>query len=202
VFLNTMFAATLMLTSCNSSAPPKASETQKPAEYLSGREAFQTLYVSAHGVAGDVKPYRMESRYTKDSPARDGKSGLWRADFASPSKKISKTFSWSGLAGPDAPERGVSHGADDPYNPGNTSTQIFDTRYLKIDSNEAFKVAQQHGGSKLTNADPNQPIFYSLDFDGRQNQLIWHVIYGSSQYDAKLNVLVDASSGQFLRAEK
>jgi hypothetical protein len=144
----------------------------------------------------------MESRYTKGSPASEGKSGLWRADFASPSKKLSKTFSWSGLVGPDAPERGISHGSDDTYNPGNTATHIFDTRFLKIDSDQAFKVAQQHGGEKLTHADSNQPIFYILDFDAQQNQLIWHVIYGSSQYDAKLNVLVDASNGRFLRAEK
>jgi hypothetical protein len=125
-----------------------------------------------------------------------------RAACGAPSKKLSKTFSWSGLAGPDAPERGVSHGADDTYNPGNTITHIFETQFLKVDSDEALKVAQQHGGEKLTSADPNQPVFYPLDFDARQNQLIWHVIYGSSQYDAKLNVAGDATSGRFLHAEK
>lgn len=200
--LNPLLAATLAITGCNSSAPPKAAKVQKPPQYLSGREAFQELYISAHAVAGDVKPYRMESRYTKGSPAREGKSGLWRADFASPSKKLSKTFSWSGLAGPDVPERGVSHGADDTYNPGNTTTHIFDTQFLKVDTDQAFKVAQQHGGENLTKADPDQPIFYTLDFNARQNQLIWHVVYGSSQFEAKLNVMVDATDGQFLRAEK
>jgi hypothetical protein len=202
LFLSTLLAAALTLTACNSSAPPKTAPAPKPAEYLSGREAFQMLYMAAHSVAADVEPYRMESRYTKGSPADDGKSGLWRADFASPSKKLSKTFSWSGLAGPDAPERGVSHGADDTYNPSNTSTHIFQPQFLKVDSDEALKVAQQHGGAKLTGADPGQPIFYMLDFDARKNQLIWHVIYGSSQYDAKLTVSVDATTGGFLREEK
>jgi hypothetical protein len=202
LFPAALLAATLAFISCNSTPAPKAAKNQKPSEYMSGRAAFQELYVSAHAVAGDVKPYRMESRYTKGSPATEGKSGLWRADFASPSKKLSKTFTWSGLAGPDAPERGVSHGADDTYNPGNTTTHIFDTQFLKVDTDQAFKVAQQHGGEKLTRADPNQPIFYTLDFDARENQLIWHVIYGSSQHEAKLNVQVDATSGQFLHAEK
>lgn len=197
-----LLAATLALISCTSAPAPKAAKIQKPSEYLSGRAAFQELYVSAHAVAGDVQPYRMQSRYTKGSPANEGKSGLWRADFASASKKLSKTFTWSGLAGPDAPERGVSHGADDTYNPGNTTTHVFDTRFLKVDSDEAFKVAQQHGGEKLTRADPNQPIFYTLDFDPRHNELIWHVIYGSSPHEAKLNVLVDATTGQFLHLEK
>jgi hypothetical protein len=201
-FLSTLLAAMLALVACTSTAPPKSAPTPKPAEYLSGRAAFQKLYVSAHAVAGDVKPYRMESRYTRDSPASEGRSGLWRADFASPSKKLSKTFTWSGLAGPDAPERGVSHGADDTYNPGNTTTQIFDTQFLKIDSDDAFKVAQAHGGEKLTRADPRQPVFYTLEFDSRKNQLVWHVVYGSSRYDAKLDVSVDATSGSFLREEK
>jgi hypothetical protein len=194
--------ALFALAACNSSAPPKAAPTPAPAEYISGREAFQKLYVSAHAVAGDVKPYRMESNYTKGSPATEGRSGLWRADFASASKKLSKSFTWSGLSGPDAPERGVSHGSDDTYNPGNTSTHVFETQFLKVDSDEAFKVAQKHGGEKLTHADPSQPIFYTLDFDARSNQLIWHVIYGSSRYDAKLDVAVDATSGSYLRAEK
>lgn len=201
-FLSTLLAAMLVLIACNSAAPPKAAPTPKPAEYISGRAAFQKLYVSAHAVAGDVKPYRMESRYTKDSPASEGRSGIWRADFASPSKKLSKTFTWSGLAGPDAPERGVSHGADDTYNPGNTTTQIFETQFLKIDSDDAFKVAQEHGGEKLTKADPGQPVFYTLEFDSRKNQLVWHVVYGSNRYDAKLDVSVDATSGSFLREEK
>jgi hypothetical protein len=192
----------LALAACNSAAPTKAAPAAKPAEYLAGREAFQKLYVSAHAVAGDVKPYRMESRYTKGSPATEGRSGLWRADFASASKKLSKTFTWSGLAGPDTPERGISHGADDTYNPGNTSTHVFDVQFLKIDSDEAFKVAQKHGGEKLTAANPNQPVFYTLDFNAQNNQLIWHVIYGSSRYDSKLDVAVDATSGSFLHAEK
>jgi hypothetical protein len=197
-----MFSAMLALAACNSAAPSKPAPAPKPAEYLTGREAFQKLYVSAHAVAGDVKPYRMESRYTKGSPASEGQSGLWRADFASASKKLSKTFTWSGLADPDAPERGVSHGSDDTYNPGNTSTLVFDTQFLKVDSDAALKVAQKHGGEKLTAADSNQPIFYTLDFDAHNNQLVWHVIYGSSRYDAKLDVAVDATSGSYLRAEK
>jgi len=200
IFILNALLAALTLVACNSGTPTKTVQAPKPAEYLSGRSAFQKLYVAAHSVAADVEPYRMESRYTKG--AGEGKSGMWRADFASPSKKLSKTFSWSGLTGPDAPQRGVSNGSDDTYNPGNSTTRIFDPQFLKVDTDEAFKVAQQHGGAKLTGADPDQPVFYMLEFDARKNQLIWHVIYGSSQFDAKLTVMVDATSGVFLREEK
>jgi hypothetical protein len=43
-------------------------------------------------------------------------------------------------------------------------------------------------------------VGYLLDFDGQSNQLRWHVIYGSDSI-GKLTVLVDASSGAFLRKE-
>ena len=86
-----MFSAMLALAACNSAAPSKPAPAPKPAEYLTGREAFQKLYVSAHAVAGDVKPYRMESRYTKGSPASEGQSGLWRADFARGSSYFEST---------------------------------------------------------------------------------------------------------------
>jgi hypothetical protein len=44
-------------------------------------------------------------------------------------------------------------------------------------------------------------VGYLLDFDGMSSQLRWHVIYGGSESTGKLTVLVDASSGSFLRKE-
>ena len=50
--------------------------------------------------------------------------------------------------------------------------------------------------------DPKQPVFFVLDWDASKNQLLWHVIYGSSQDEAKLRIAVDATSGEFVRVEK
>ena len=47
------------------------------------------------------------------------------------------------------PERGVSHGTEDTYNPSNSSTHVFDMQFLKIDSDKAFTEAQKHGGEAL-----------------------------------------------------
>ena len=96
-----------------------------------------------------------------------------------------KMFVWSGLVGPDAPEKGISFSAEDTWNPTNTSTQPFNIGFLKTDSDAAYQVAQQHGGDKLT-----------------KNELVWHVIYGSSADEAKLRVAVNAATGEFLRIEK
>ena len=187
--------------SSNESHPP-AKPAAKQAQYESGRTAFQKLYLSARLWAADVKPFRLQSQFTVDAPTNEGKCGLWRASFASPAKRMMKLFVWSGLVGPHAPEAGVSFSAEDTWNPSNTSTPVFDLGFLKVDSDAAYSVAQKHGGEKLTQRDLKQPILFVLDWDTSKNQLLWHVIYGSSQDEAKLRIAVDATSGEFVRVEK
>jgi hypothetical protein len=79
--------------------------------------------------------------------------------------------------------------------------QTWDLNYLKIDTDQALDVAQKHGGKELLEKDPQQPVIYLLDFDATSRQLRWHVIFGDVESRAKLTVLVDASTGLFLRKE-
>jgi uncharacterized protein YceK len=189
-------------TDSSNESRPSAKPAAKQAEYETGRVAFQKLYLSARLWAADVKPFRLQSQFTVDAPTREGKSGLWRASFASPAKRMMKLFVWSGLVGPDAPEAGLSFSAEDTWNPSNTSTQVFDIGFLKVESDTAYSVAQKHGGEKLTQKDPKQPVFFVLAWDTSKNQLLWHVVYGSSQDEAKLRIAVDATNGEFVRVEK
>ena len=199
--------ALVMLAGC-SSQPSKTAEEQpakpapKKAELSTGRPAFQQLYIAAHGWAPDARPYQIVSQLTKESTGHDGKAGVWRTGFASSVRRAIKPYVWSGLDADDAPSPGISPGVEDSYNPSNTSTQAFDIGFLKIDSDKAFAVAQKHGGEKLLQKDPKQPVVYICDWNPRENQLIWHVIYGTGTDDARLRVAVDASSGEFLRVEK
>jgi hypothetical protein len=194
--------ALLMLTGCSSqpSTPAPVEKPQpKPAEFLTGRTAFQKLYIAARGWARDAQPYRIESMITDDSKGKDGKSAVWRASFGSPLQRGVKAYTWSGEASSD---RGINPGTEDTYSPTNTSTQIFDVAFLKVDSDKALEVAQKHGGDKLLAKDSNTPILYVLDWSQATNELIWHVIYGVSRDDYKLKVAVNASSGDFIRVEK
>ncbi len=207
-----VFLALLSLAACSSSKKTETSpESQpqsaakaapKPAEYQTGRVAFQKMYPSARGWAADAKPFRLQSQFTPDAPASEGKAGLWRASFASASRRAMKMFIWSGLVGPDAPEQGVSFSPEDSWNPNNSSTQVFDLGFVKVDSDQAYEVAQKHGGEKLTAKDPQQPVFFVLEWDPQKNELVWHVIYGSNRDETKLRIAVNATSGEFLRVEK
>lgn len=197
--------AALALAGCSSSKPASSQPSQaapKQAEYETGRVAFQKLYLSARGWAGDATPFRLQSQYTPDSPVNEGKTGLWRASFASPARRMMKMFIWSGLVGADAPEQGVTFTTEDSWTSANTSTRVFSFEFLKVDSDKAYEVAEKNGGSKLTKKDPKQPVFFILDWDNAKNVLLWHVIYGTTQDDAKLRIAVNASTGEFERVEK
>jgi hypothetical protein len=197
--------AALALAGCSSNKPASSQTSHaapKQAEYETGRVAFQKLYLSARGWAGDATPFHLQSQYTPDSPVSEGKAGLWRASFASPARRMMKMFIWSGLVGADAPEQGVTFTTEDSWNPSNTSTRVFNFEFLKIDSDKAYEVAEKNGGNKLTKKDPKQPVFFVLDWDNAKNLLLWHVIYGTTQDDAKLRIAVNASTGEFERVEK
>jgi|HubBroStandDraft_6_1064221.scaffolds.fasta_scaffold49946_3 hypothetical protein len=194
-----------LLTGCNSE-PAKPAEQAKPEpkgpELLTARSAFQKLYIAARGWNADAQPYRLESTVTSDGNGQDGKWAVWRGSFASASRRSAKSQTWSGSAAEGAPERGVNPGNEDSYSPTNASTQVFDMAFLKIDSDQAFSIAQKHGGDKVLEKAPDTPVFYVCDWNHNTNELTWHVIYGASRETAKLTVAVNASTGEFIRVEK
>jgi hypothetical protein len=183
-----------LMTGCFSEpSKPAASESSqsKPSEAITGSSSFYKCYISARGWAQDAQPYRAESAGSK---SHDGKATEWRVGFASPSLHTTKFFTWS--------NGDISHGVDDTYSPTNSSTQIFNVQYLKTDTDKAFAIAQDHGGDKLLEKEPDTPMLYVLEWNRQDNALFWHVIYGADRETAKLRVAVNASTGEFSRVEK
>jgi hypothetical protein len=193
----------VLMAGCSSQPTKPAEKPQpKPPEFVTGRTAFQRVYVAARGWARDAQPYRLESQTTADSDGKDGKSGVWRGFFASELQHGAKPYIWSGSNAPDAPPRGINPGLEDTYSPSNASTHVFDIGFLKVDSDKAYEVAQKHGGDKILERKLDTPVYYVLDWSVPTNELVWHVIYGASRDKAKLNVAVNASTGEFIRVEK
>lgn len=180
-------------------AAPKAAPAKAENEFETGRAAFQRMYVSARTWSADAQPVRLESRPHKEDP-KDGRAAMWAAVFVSASKQNVRNFQWSGVA--TDPEKGVQPGSIDYYSPANASTRPFDINFLKVDSTKALEVANKKGGAALLKKDPAQPVKYMLFFDSTKSRLVWRVIYGNSQSDAKLRILVSASNGDFLVTEK
>jgi hypothetical protein len=203
-----VLAAGILIFAGCSSSPQKSAETKQPekaaapktTEKTTGREAFQKMYPAGRGWIADAKPVRIESQSTSDADGRDGKSAIWRVAFASPGRQKMRVFSWSGSTASDL-DPGVSHGTEDTWAASNTSTQPFDLNYLKVDSDQALATANKHGGEKILKKDPKLALQYLLDWDPRKQQLVWHVIYGTSRNSATAVIDVDATKGDFLREE-
>jgi hypothetical protein len=194
-----------LLTACSSDSN-KPAETAKPEvkgpELLTARSGFQKVYVAARSWNQDARPYRLESVVTTDGNGHDGKWAIWRSGFGSAAARSAKTYTWSGSAADGAPSRGINFGIEDGYSATNSSTQIWDMAFLKIDSDQAVETAQKHGGDKVLEKAPDTPVTYVCDWNRNTNELVWHVIYGSGREGAKLVVAVNASTGEFIRVEK
>jgi len=190
----TLALALAMMTGC-SSEPTKSATSEsaqpKAPEAVTGSSAFYKCYISARGWAPDAQPYRAESAASK---SHDGKATEWRIGFASPSLHTTKFFTWS--------SGDISHGVDDTYSPSNSSTQIFNVQFLKTDTDKALAIAQDHGGDKLLEKEPDTPMLYVLEWNRQDNALFWHIIYGTDRETAKLRVAVNATTGEFSRVEK
>lgn len=194
--------AIALLSGCSSQPSKPAEKPQpKPPEFATGRTAFQKMYIAAHGWARDAQPFSVESQPTSDSNGQDGKSAVWHATFASAERHGAKPYDWSGTDASGAPSRGITPGTEDTYSPTNSSTQVFDIVYLKVDSDKALEVAQKHGGEKLLAKNPDTLVAYKLDWNHNTNELMWYVIFGAPE-DAKLRVVVNASTGGFMRVDK
>jgi hypothetical protein len=186
-----------IISGCTSEAPQPA-PTAQPPDPQTGRSAFQHMFIAARGWAPDIRPYQLQSAAVGDHKGRDGKAVLWTAAFTSASMRASKPYSWSGIDAPDTPSRGVNPGTQDNFTPGND----FDVQYLKVDSDKAFAVAEEHGGDKILKDKPDTAVIYLLDWNRSGSNLVWHVIYGTSRNQAALVADVDATTGAFLRKEK
>jgi hypothetical protein len=199
-----ILALLALFTGCSSDSKPEepAKPEVKGPELLMARSAFQKAYVAARGWNQDAKPFRVESTATSDGNGHDGKWAVWRSSFASATQRSAKSYTWSGSAADGAPSRGINPGTEDSWSASNSSTQVFDPLFLKIDSDAAVAEAQKHGGDKVLEKDPNTPVTYVCDWNHNTNQLVWHVIYGASREGAKLTVAINASTGEFIRVEK
>jgi hypothetical protein len=194
-----LLAGALALCGCQEDNS-NASSTPTPAkskQFETGRFALQKMLPAARMWAPDALPVNLSSSNSEESDGRDGKSIFWRGVFASRSRAKAEAFTWTGAA--DAKQR-VDHGVEDTFNPNNRTSQPWDLNFLRADTDQAFAAAQEHGGKQFIEKNPKATVSYLLDFDALSNQLRWHVMYSGGSA-GRLTVLVDASSGRFVRKE-
>jgi hypothetical protein len=183
-----------------SPTPSPAAEKKEPVLYT-GKNCLSQMANAAARWQPDALPVHVESYLNAESTGHDGKSSIWRAMFASASRGTNRTFTCSGSRLKDEAPIGVTVSTE-IASPPDMSRSMFQPMLLIIDSDKAFATAQENGGANILKKDPQQPIIYSLDWDGKRKELVWGLMYGTSQSDSKGVGVIDATTGKFLRAGK
>jgi hypothetical protein len=207
VLASSSLLGAVFLFSCGSQpTKPNTVEAAKPTEkrevaLLTARPCLERMSYMAARWQADAVPYHLESETNTEANGQDGKSTVWRANFASPSRALSKMFTCSGSRLKESPPFGVTADREFSYSTG-TRTLTFSLSDLVVDSDAAAKLAQEHGGVDLVKRNPQQPVYYELGVDSKTNKLLWAAVYGTSQKDNKGIGLIDATYPKFLGALK
>ncbi len=201
LFIVALFLGALLFLGCDSGTTTKPAPTAAPVKkdptLYTGKTCLQNMADVAQRWQVDAVPFQMESEPNSEANGQDGRSTIWHATFASPSSRNLKEFTCSGSRLKDSPAVGVTSTAEAPYPPSIVSA-MFQIYALASDSDVAAKVAKEHGGDELVKKNPNQPIAYSLQWDGKQRRLKWFVVYGNSRKDSKGVGVVDAGNGSWV----
>jgi len=183
-----------------SPTPSPAAEKKEPVLYT-GKNCLSQMANAAARWQPDAMPVHMESILNAESTGHDGKSTVWRAMFASASRSTNRTFTCSGSRLKEEAPIGVTVSAEMASSP-DMSRSMFQPMLLIVDSDKAYATAQENGGANILKKDPQLPIIYSLDWDGKKRELVWGIRYGVSPSDSKGVGVVDATTGKFLRGGK
>jgi len=199
VFVSVSLLGGLLLLSCASEPAKSTADIAKPAvkkevTLYTAQPCLERMANMALRWQPDALPYRLQSVPNAEDNGQDGKSTVWRADFASASTGQSKPFSCSGSRLRESPPMGVTADREYPLKAAVT----FSLTDLNVDSDTVAKLAMEHGGADLVKKAPTQPVYYELDFDRKTHKLLWAAVYGTDLKDAKGVGIIDASTPKFI----
>jgi len=204
-------AVFLLFAGCGGGKPEKPAEAEKaatpaappaPPKEVTGREAFQNMFVAARAWVPDARPFRLTNFHLMRSTGIGGHAAAWTASFASASLRKYKTYTYSTVKTENLHE-GVFAGHDEPYSSASELTAPpFEVVALKTDTDKVFEAAQAKGGKSYREKHPNTPVTFLLEYARTYQRLVWHVCYDSSCSTSPFTVQVDAATGAVLKVSK
>ena len=191
---------TIMLALAGCSDPPqpaaeKKKEPPKPAEPVTGRQAFHQMFAAARGWASDIYGLQLKSIQLPEVKAEPGRAGAWQATFVSLSRARSRTYTWSAIEAPGNLHKGVFAGMEESYVP-HGQNKPFLVAALKVDTDEAYKAALKKS-AEYVKKNPDMQINFQLDLTSRFPNPCWRVIWGESINTSNYSILIDASTGEY-----
>jgi hypothetical protein len=196
-FLLSSLLLALALAGCGSeTASKEPAEPPPPPEPVTGREAYQKMYLKAKLWANDAELLQLSSIALEGVPEQPGKRGAWRGIFASPSKGRQKSITYSVIEGPGNLYQGVFEGNEANFSPhmGALTSAVA----IKIDSDQAHEAAMEKAKAYVQKH-PDMPIVYILETPRGETSAQWRVLWGHSVSSSNYSIFVDAATGKYLR---
>jgi hypothetical protein len=187
----------LLLSSC-ASEPPKQAEQQPPPEPVTGIHALAQMFSAARTWQPDVQVFRVSNINIDAVKPQPGKAGAWQATFVSPSHLQSRVYTFSVVDASTSLRLGIFPDPPASYSPSSQAAQTFPITAVKKDTDEIYQVAMEHA-AKYIKSHPDQPMNYLLELTSRSPNAAWRVFWGSSVSSSGFSVLVDATTGKFVK---
>jgi len=191
--------SSLLLMGCSEpSAPAAKKEPPKPAEPVSGQSALYKMYqVARASWSADAQVLKLNSIRLTDVPAPIGKSGAWQATFTSVNLGKARTYTFSVVEQEGNLHQGVFGLGVESWSGSQGVNTPFDIRGVSIDSEAAYKTAQENAGD-YDKKNPGMPISFVLEKISKYTTPVWRVVWGESVGTSSFSIYVDASQGHFL----
>lgn len=188
-----------LLTLLGCSSPPKPAEkAAAPPEPVTGLHALAQMFGAARAWQPDVQVFRITSIQIDAVKPKPGRSGAWQAVFFSPTAQQLRSYTFSVADVSVSLHQGVFPDPPAPFSPSAQAGKPFPISAAKKDTDEIFDTALAHA-KDYDAKHPGMPINYLLELNTRSPNAVWRVIWGTSASSSAFSVLVDASTGEFLR---
>jgi hypothetical protein len=186
-------APALLLPGC-SSGPAEKPEPEKAAEPMTGLHALYQMYTSARAWAQDLMILSYSSINIPEVERQPGKAAAWQVVFVSAAAHASRTYTISVYEASATLHKGIFPEAPQGWS---GEGKPYSIEALKIDTDQAWKTALEHG-AEYNAKNPRLPISWTLGMYAGADP-IWRVIWGESAGESGFSVLVDATTGAFVR---
>ncbi len=194
-----IFVAALVLSSCSETpVETKTKAPEKPAEPITGRQAFQYTYPSARIWAPDAQPLTVRSMNLDQVASGDGKAGAWEIVYVSEQRGRARPYTWSAVEIEGQVHKGVFPGMEESWRGPTGQQKPFPPQALKIDTPEALKTAIEKSSDYLAKPGKKPPVTFLLECTPRFPDPVWRVLWGASVGTAEYVATVDASTGKLL----
>lgn len=191
-------ALAILLISCSSEPKTEVAKApEKPPAPVTGRQAFQNMYVSARVWALDAQPLQLRSINLPELKSEKGRAGAWQSIFVSAQNGRQRSYSFSVIEASGNLHQGAFAGPAESWSGPSGQAAPFVIAAIKVDSDEAYATAAEHSAEYLKK-NPDKPISFLLEQTNRFPDLTWRVIWGESVSASDYSVFVDASTGKYL----